>query len=123
MNRETRVNAPAVAQPTGMNAVDAWAKLERAGQGVRDLLRGSSSDDAILEGRWRLEEIHDLLGALASEQPVPELSTRLGRIRDSLAGHLVAAVDCGIARVRPEVIADMLCRGAVMVSADLDALA
>jgi len=94
----------------------------RLGQAV-DLLRGSSSDDAILEGRWRLEEIHDLLGALASEQPVPELSTRLGRIRDSLAGHLVAAVDCGIARVRPEVIADMLCRGAVMVSADLDALA
>jgi hypothetical protein len=94
----------------------------RLGQAV-DLLRGSSSEDAILDGRWRLEEVHDLLGALASDQPVPELATRLGRIRDSLAGHLVAAIDCGIARVRAEVIAEMLCRGAAMVSADLDALA
>ena len=88
-----------------------------------DLLRGSNADDDILEGRWRLEEVHDLLGTLASDQPVPDLATRLGRIRDSLAGHLVAAVDCGIAGVRPEVIADMLCRGASMVSADLNALA
>jgi hypothetical protein len=94
----------------------------RLGQAV-DLLRGSSHDDAILEGRWRLEEVHDLLGTLASEQSVPELGTRLRRIRDSLAGHLAAALDCSIARVRPEVIADMLCRGAAMVSADVEALA
>ncbi len=88
-----------------------------------DLLRSSSTDDVILEGRWRLEEVHDMLGAFASEQQVPELAARLGRIRDSLAGHLTAAMDCGIARVRPEVIADMLCRGAAMVSADLEAIA
>ena len=88
-----------------------------------DLLRRSSTDDAILEGRWRLEEVHDVLGSLASEQQVPELAARLGRIRDSLAGHLAAALDCSIARVRPEVIADMLCRGAAMVSADLEAIA
>jgi hypothetical protein len=94
----------------------------RLGQAV-ELLRGSSSDEAILEGRWRLEEVHDILGSLASEQQVPELAARLGRIRDSLAGHLAAALDCSIARVRPEVIADMLCRGAAMVSADLEAIA
>jgi hypothetical protein len=94
----------------------------RLGEAV-DLLRGSSSDDAILEGRLRLEEVHDVLGSLASEQPVPELAARLGRIRDSLAGHLAAALDCSIARVRPEVIAGMLCRGAAMVSADLEAIA
>jgi hypothetical protein len=94
----------------------------RLGEAV-DLLRGSSSDEALLEGRWRLEEVHDVLGYLASEQPVPELSARLGRIRDSLAGHLAAALDCSIARVRPEVIANVLCRGAAMVSADLEAIA
>ena len=88
-----------------------------------DLLRGSSSDDAILEGRLRLEEVHDVLGCLASEQQVAELAARLGRIRDSLAGHLAAALDCSIARVRPEVIAGLLCRGAAMVSADLEAIA
>src|SRR3954469_17563527 len=69
-----------------------------------DVLR-DSSPDAILEGRWRLEEVHDILGRLASEQQMPELAARLGRIRDSLAGHLAAALDCSIARVRPEVIA------------------
>ena len=88
-----------------------------------DLLRSSSTDETILEGRWRLEEVADMLGVLASEQQVPELAARLGRIRDSLAGHLTAAMDCAIARVRPEVIADMLCRGAAMVSADLEVLA
>ena len=94
----------------------------RLGEAV-DLLRGSCSDDALLEGRWRLEEVHDVLGYLASEQHVPELSARLGRIRDSLAGHLAAALDCSIARVRPEVVANVLCRGAAMVSADLEAIA
>jgi hypothetical protein len=94
----------------------------RLGEAV-DLLRGSSCDDAILQGRLQLEEVHDVLGSLASEQPVPELAARLGRIRDSLAGHLAAALDCSIARVRPEVIAGMLCRGAAMVSADLEAIA
>ncbi len=88
-----------------------------------DLLRDSSTDDAILEGRWLLEEVHDALGRLASDQLVPGLAARLGRIRDSLAGHLAAALDCSIARVRPEVIAGMLCRGAAMVSADLEAIA
>ena len=87
------------------------------------LLRGSSTDEAILEGRWLLEEVHDDLGCLVSDQPVPDLAARLGRIRDSLAGHLAAALDCSIARVRPEVIADMLCRGAAMVSADLEVIA
>jgi len=88
-----------------------------------DLLRGSSSDEVILEGRWLLEEVHDALGCLASDQLVPDLGARLVRIRDSLAGHLAAALDCSIARVRPEVIAGMLCRGAAMVSADLEAIA
>lgn len=94
----------------------------RLGEAV-DLLRRSSTDDAILEGRLRLEEVHDVLGSLASDQQVPDLAARLGRIRDSLAGHLAAALDCSIARVRPEVIADMLCRGGAMVSADLEAIA
>jgi hypothetical protein len=88
-----------------------------------DLLRVSSSEETILEGRWLLEEVHDALGGLASDQLVPDLAARLGRIRDSLAGHLAAALDCSIARVRPEVIAGMLCRGAAMVSADLEAIA
>jgi hypothetical protein len=88
-----------------------------------DLLRDTSSDEAIIEGRWQLEEVHDQLGKLVTDQNVPELATRLGRIRDSLAGHLAAALDCSIARVRPEVIAEMLCRAAAMVSADVDALA
>ena len=87
-----------------------------------DLLR-DSSPEAILEGRWRLEDVHDRLGRLASEQQVPDLAARLNRIRDSLAGHLAAALDCSIARVRPEVIAGVLCRGAAMVSADLEAIA
>ena len=39
-----------------------------------DVLR-DSSPDAILEGRWRLEEVHDILGRLASEQQVPELAS------------------------------------------------
>jgi len=94
----------------------------RLGQAV-ELLRTSSTEDAILEGRCALEEVHDILGFLASEQPVAELAARLGRIRDSLAGHLAAALDCSIARVRPEVIAEMLCRGGAMVSADLQAIA
>ena len=63
MNRETRVNAPAVAQPTGMNAVDAWAKLERAGQGVRDLLR--SVDGVALGG---ITFPHPLFGPLSLYQ-------------------------------------------------------
>jgi hypothetical protein len=88
-----------------------------------DLLRESSTDEAILEGRWLLEEVHDALGCLASDQLVSDLAARLVRIRDSLAGHLAAALDCSIARVRPEVIAGMLCRGAAMVSADLQAIA
>jgi len=94
----------------------------RLGEAV-ELLRTSGTDDAIAEGQRRLQEVHDVLGVLASGQPVPELAARLGRIRDSLAGHLAAALDCSIARVRPEVIADMLCRGGAMVSADLEAIA
>jgi len=98
-----------------------WPTCARLSEAV-DLLH-DSSPGAILEGRWRLEEVHDTLGRLASEQHVPELAARLGRIRDSLAGHLAAALDCSIARVRPEVIASVLRRGAAMVSADLEAIA
>jgi hypothetical protein len=93
----------------------------RLGQAV-ELLRSSCTEESIIEGRWRLEEVHDLLGALTSEEQYPQFGSRVGRIRDSLAGHLAAGLDCAIARVRDEVIADVLCRGASMVRADLDAL-
>ncbi|GEM_PF-4843436 len=94
-------------------------QLEQAAE----LLRGRATEETLLEGRWRLDEVDDLLGALARDQAVPVLANRLGRIRDSLGGHLAAAHDCAIAGVRNEVIADVLCRGATMVCADLQALA
>jgi len=63
VNRETRVNAPAFAQPAGMSAVDAWTRLERAGQSVRDVLR--SADGVALGG---ITFPHPLFGPLSLYQ-------------------------------------------------------
>ena len=95
------------------------SRLDQASQ----LLTGTQTTDAVAEARWRLEEVQARLAVIARHQHSAELATRIERIRDALGGHLVAAHDCEIAKVRIEVIAEMLRRGATTVAADLDALA
>ena len=63
LNRETRVNAPDIARPTGLPSADAWAKLETSGVLVRDLAR---SADGLALGAVTFP--HPLFGPLSVYQ-------------------------------------------------------
>jgi hypothetical protein len=69
-----------------------FAALHRDITTAGELLKGNQADVSLEQLRSRLRQVDDVLAEFVADQAVPDdVATRLGRLRDDLSSHVLAA--------------------------------